>query len=74
MSLFRGCSKLLDARDPTIQIIPTWGPKVCKYYLHWAIWITRVTQSLNIIVRKTLKAEAAGVAQLPLSGVYVAGV
>ena len=21
---------------------PTLGPKVCKYYLHWAIWIPRV--------------------------------
>ena len=29
-------------RDPSIQIIPTLGPKVCKYYLHWAIWIPRV--------------------------------
>ena len=28
--------------DPCIQIIPTLGPKVCKYYLHWAIWIPRV--------------------------------
>ena len=28
-------------RDPSIQIIPTLGPKVCKYYLHWAIWIPR---------------------------------
>ena len=24
-------------RDPSIQILPAWGPKVCKYYLHWAI-------------------------------------
>ena len=29
-------------RDPSIQIIPTLGPKVCKYYLHWANWIPRV--------------------------------
>ena len=29
-------------RDPCTQIIPTLGPKVCKYYLHWAIWIPRV--------------------------------
>ena len=29
-------------RDPSIQIILTLGPKVCKYYLHWAIWIPRV--------------------------------
>ena len=29
-------------RDPSIQIMPTLGPKVCKYYLHWAIWIPRV--------------------------------
>ena len=26
-------------RDPSTQIIPTLGPKVCKYYLHWASWI-----------------------------------
>ena len=26
-------------RDPILQIIPTLGPRVCKYYLHWAIWI-----------------------------------
>ena len=28
-------------RDPSTQIIPTLGPKVFKYYLHWAIWIPR---------------------------------
>ena len=27
---------------PSIQIIPTLGPKVCKYYLRWAIWIPTV--------------------------------
>ena len=26
-------------KDPSIQIIPTLGPNVCRYYLHWAIWI-----------------------------------
>ena len=30
-------------RDPSIQIIPTLGPKVCRYYLQWATWIPRVT-------------------------------
>ena len=25
-------------RDPGIQIIPTLGPRVCKYYLHWVFW------------------------------------
>ena len=25
-----------------IQIIATWGPKVCNYNLHWTIWIFRV--------------------------------
>ena len=24
-------------RDPSIQIVPTLGPEVCKFYLHWAI-------------------------------------
>ena len=28
-------------RDPSIQIMPTLGLRVCKYYLHWAIWIPR---------------------------------
>ena len=28
-------------RDPSIQIISTLGPKVYKYYLHWAFWIPR---------------------------------
>ena len=28
-------------RDPSIQIVPTSGPKVCKCYLRWAIWISR---------------------------------
>ena len=27
--------------DPSIPIIPTLGPKICKYYLHWAIWTPR---------------------------------
>ena len=29
-------------RDPSIQVIPTLGSKVCNYYLHWAVWIPRV--------------------------------
>ena len=28
-------------RDPSIQLTPTLGPKVCKSYLHWAIWIAK---------------------------------
>ena len=31
--------------DPSIQIIPTLGPKVYKYYLHWVIWAPRVTKT-----------------------------
>ena len=30
-----------------MQIIPTLGPKVCKYYLHWAIWIPREQNSFR---------------------------
>ena len=30
-----------NPRGPSIQILPTLGRKVCKYYLHWAIWIPR---------------------------------
>ena len=28
-------------RAPCLQIIPTLGPKVYKYDLHWAIWSPR---------------------------------
>ena len=28
--------------DPSIQITPALGPKVCKYNLHLAAWILRV--------------------------------
>ena len=35
---FLGLRAKVYPRDPGIQIIPTLGPKVCKYYLHWAIW------------------------------------
>ena len=31
-----------NPEDPSIHIIPTLGPKVCKYYLHSAMWILRV--------------------------------
>ena len=40
-------------RDPSIQIIPTLGPKVCKYYLHWAIWIPRVVDGLADVEFRT---------------------
>ena len=40
-------------RDPSIQIIPTLGPKVCKYYLHWAIWIPRVNIRIMENTRET---------------------
>ena len=36
----------LNPRDPSIQIIPTLGPEVCKYYLHWASWIPREMKNL----------------------------
>ena len=32
---------LRDAPAPNAQIIPALGPKVCRYYLHWAMWIPR---------------------------------
>ena len=35
-------------RDPSIQIIPALGPKVCKYYLHWAGWIPISTITIAI--------------------------
>ena len=38
-------------RDPSIQIIPTCGPKVCKYYLHWAIWIRRALKIIQPAAR-----------------------
>ena len=36
---------LLSPGDPSLQIIATLGPKVSKYYLHWAIWIPRETEA-----------------------------
>ena len=45
---------LRNPRDPSIQIIPTLGPKVCKYYLHWAIWIFRGTmRATGLMSRST---------------------
>ena len=32
-------------RDPNIQITPTLDPKVCRFYLHWAIWIPSIWTS-----------------------------
>ena len=29
-------------RDPSIQMIFAFGPKVCIYFLQWAIWTPRV--------------------------------
>ena len=40
--------KMHYPRDPSIQIIPTLGPKVCKYHLHWAIWIPRASFEMYI--------------------------
>ena len=36
-----------NPRDPCTQILPTLGPNVCKYYLHWAIWILRAKASTS---------------------------
>ena len=45
-----------NPRDPCIQIIPTLGPNVCnKYYLHWAIWMPRVS-----ILALTVGSEGLG--------------
>ena len=33
-----GCIGATYSRAPGIQIIPTSGPKVCRCYLHWAIF------------------------------------
>ena len=37
-----------NPRNPSIQILPTLGPKVCKYYLHWAIWIPRERSEIYV--------------------------
>ena len=34
-------SHIIGSRDPSTQIIPTLGPKDCKPFLRWAIWIPR---------------------------------
>ena len=33
--------RLASFRDVSIQMAPTLGPKVCKYYLHWTSWIPK---------------------------------
>ena len=38
----------LAPEDPSIQIILTLGPKVYKYYLHWAIRIPRGAFGLEL--------------------------
>ena len=38
MEMETGVIKVLY-RDASVQRIATLGPKVCKYYLHWDIWI-----------------------------------
>ena len=49
-------------RDPSIQIIFTLGPEVCKYRLYWAIWIPR-SCSRNHGARR--------VGDQPVHGIYV---
>ena len=44
-------------KDPSIQILPTLGPKVCKYYLHWAIWSPRL---LLYLIRSGVLKELFG--------------
>ena len=49
---------MLYPRDPSIQIIPTLGPKVCKYCLHWAIWIPRDRESAEYNINvKTMETK-----------------
>ena len=63
-------------RDPSIQIIPTLGPKACKYYLHWAIWIPRVLLWLTSLLR--LGCRVLGLAffrvQLGFQSVWAGGI
>ena len=40
-------------KDPCIQMMPTLGPKVCKYHLHWATRIPRATESGMSVASKT---------------------
>ena len=39
--------KVSNPRDPSRQKIPAWGPKGCRYYLHWAVWILSVKRKSN---------------------------
>ena len=50
---------------PTIQIIPTLGPNVCKYYLHWAIWIPR---QFRLAGKRLLCATIGSRSSLPSDG------
>ena len=58
-----------DPGDPSIQIIPTLGPTVCKYYLHWAIWIPRVGQRLRLYHPDRLKSSGGVLSKVPGFGV-----
>ena len=57
---------ICNLRGLGIQIIPTVGPKVCKYYLHWAIWIPRVRsrQGMRWLVLRVVPALVSGGRQL----------
>ena len=56
-SIARSQSSIFKAypRDQSIQILPTLGPKDCKYYLHWAIWIPREREATVYLVRAVAK-------------------
>ena len=54
-------------RDPSTQIIPTLGPEVCKYYLHWAIWIPRVWVSMLFLGQRSRYSAWGDVEVAPLS-------
>ena len=34
VEVFRVFEREVNSRDPSIEIMPTLGPKVCKYHLH----------------------------------------
>ena len=72
-------------RDPSTQILPTLGPKVCKYYLHWAIWIPRVFSAAQLdlsnlkryltqdptAIRNASTAASAGLSRVILGWSYI---
>ena len=45
------------SRDPSIQKIPSLGPKASRYSLHWATWIPRDCVAKSRTISSTIQVE-----------------